>query len=280
MRSLIWLCLLITVGLSGNLKAAEFKCVSDKSAFGRILVNPRFPSPPLSLASEEQFKWEKGLKAKDFCATVTIDGKISAGDADKLKWLFGGSEESGPSPTRINFQSPGGSVLEAMTMGRLLRTANASVHSRGLNCGVQGKPVCCASACALAYLGATQWDPKDRIGLHRPTLDDLDAIDYQSAQKALLDAAQLIREYLREMGADDEVYDLMMRAAPDRIAIYPIRKSYPPFLNDWLLAKCKKSSWETPPTQDDIDFCMSLEHGTLQSNASFERSLKLLNSPH
>ncbi len=264
MKLLAWIYLL-ALGFCGSLQAAEFRCVSDKSAFGRVIVNPRFSSP-LGFLGEEPFMWEKGLKEKDFCTTVTIEGKISVGDADKLEWLLVPSAERGPAPTRFNLLSPGGSVFEAMTMGRLFRSANASVHSSGIYCGGQGKPVCCASACAIAYLGATQWDPKDRIGLHRPTLDDLDALDYQEAQKALIGAAQLIRKYLQEMEADDKVYDMMMRADPDRIAVYTIGKSYPPFLDDWLTAKCKKFSWVTPPTQEDIDFCKSSDHASLRSD--------------
>lgn len=263
MRLALLLCLLLANGFSAALEAAEFRCVQDGGAFGRVIENPNGPANDAELWPEgvfEPFGWEAGGKDDDLCPAVAIEGKIIAGDADKLEWLLSRSEGSGPAVRKYYLRSPGGDLFEAMIMGRLLRATNASVEAIWPDCGRNKQPVCCASACAIAYFGATEWNAGDRLGLHRPTLTDLSNLEYSEARSALTKAAEVVRKYLQQMDAEVEVYENMMGANPDRLTVFTVKRSYPSFLDDWLSSKCKKRHWGEPPTNEDIEFCKRLTH--------------------
>jgi len=226
---------LLALSLSNHAKAADFTCVVPP-ALGRL---------GLGLHDDvlgSYYFWEG--KDEHDCWRVAIEGKITSGDADKLEWLLTKRSHS----PEFFLQSPGGNLLEAMTMGRLLRTSFASIETKRNKCGGPGQAVCCASACALVYLGAARWNPGDVLGLHRPTLEDLGEEDYSKARTALEDASILTQRYLKEMEIDGRVFDDMMRTGPEQLVIWTVLKKYPPSLQDWLMAKCRGD--------DDKDFCM------------------------
>ncbi|MGA7325338.1 MAG: hypothetical protein WBX25_12830 [Rhodomicrobium sp.] len=247
--------LLLFLGLSSQSRAADFTCVQP--AWGRVVnlteaepYNHGDPSQLMELLFKYggYYAWDrKDSNVEDFssnCWRVAIQGKITTGDASKLEWILTNKRP----PGFFLLQSPGGNLLEAMTMGRLLRTAFANVEASKIHCGGNGEPVCCASACALVYFGGARWNPTDRLGLHRPTLEDLGEVDYSKARRALEDASVLVGQYFKEMEIDAQLLDAMMRAGPDELVILALGKKYPPSLQDWLMAKCK--------TDGDKDDCM------------------------
>lgn len=256
------LSLLLTCTIGGWAQAADFSCTSAVppqalGSFGRLVPGPRYPdNHPLS-NFDESFRWEGGGGVQAICTTVTVAGKIVEGDAGKTEWLIERGQRD------FSLQSPGGDLLEGITIGRLLRSAHARANARDARCGGSGQPVCCASACAIAYLGATQWTIGDRLGLHRPTLADMGRLDYSEARSRLDRATAWLGSYLREMEADEDVLKRMMSASPDRLAIYAIRRKFAPLLEDWLREKCKRNLWVQPPTTEDIEYCMSSRHGEL-----------------
>ncbi|MGA7324484.1 MAG: hypothetical protein WBX25_08410 [Rhodomicrobium sp.] len=237
--------LLLSLGLSSQPHAADFTCVANP-ALGKLIKSEWYTADDIDYWGA--FKWE--IPSYDEClGEVAIEGKIIPGDADKLEWLLA---RPGPNhPFIFLIQSPGGDLLEAMTMGRLLRTQFAQAYSRKLmgdRCGAPGQPICCASSCAFVYFGAASWRPTDRLGLHRPSLENSSEKTYSSARKSLEDINTIVSEYLDEMEIDAGVFDAMMRAGPDQISIWVVGKTYPPSLQDWLTAKCE--------THDSKDFCM------------------------
>ena len=246
---------LLALSLSTDVKAADFTCVAPL-ALGKLVKG----EPGLFLKTPwggGTYIWEG--KDKQNCQRVAIEGKIASGDADKLEWIliqpFSASE--------FLLQSPGGNLLEAMTMGRLLRASFASIETMRNKCGGPGQATCCASACALVYLGAARWNPGDLLGLHRPTLEDLGEEDYSKARTALEDTRILTQRYLKEMEIDGRVFYDMMRTAPEQLVIWTVLKKYPPSLQDWLMAKCRDD--------DAKDFCMreklrDLSHDQSPSN--------------
>ena len=161
---------------------------------------------------------------------------------------------------RLYLQSPGGNVVEAFKIGRMIRQrllqTNAHSHLKlgqhvsEIKCGTYGKPVCCASACALAYLGGAQWSAGDHLGLHRPLLEDLGDYDYAEAQQHMRRVAILIREYLEEMEADERIHTLMMNTPPNAISVWAVDPNpqkavadiyrYPNSIRDWLFARCRR----------------------------------------
>ena len=103
--------------LSNHAKAADFTCVA-RAALGRL-------GPRLHIDGLGSYHLWEGKDEHD-CWRVAIEGKITPGDADKLEWLL---TERSRSPEFL-LQSPGGNLLEAMTMGRLLRTSFASIETK------------------------------------------------------------------------------------------------------------------------------------------------------
>jgi hypothetical protein len=234
--------------LSNYAEAADFTCVAPP-ALGRLgpeLHNDAFGS---------YYFWEG--KDEHDCWRIAIEGKITSGDANKLEWLL---TKPSHSPEFL-LQSPGGNLLEAMTMGRLLHASFASIETKRSKCGGPGQAVCCASACALVYLGAARWNPGDLLGLHRPTLEDLGQEDYSKARTALQDASILAQQYLKEMEIDGLVFDDMMRTGPEQLVIWTVLKKYPPSLQEWLMAKCQG--------KNDKDYCMREQLRDLSNDQGF-----------
>jgi len=257
---------LLIFGSEGSARAAEFSCLDDPRK-GKVVRNKEFTEEWRGLL--EVFKWTGN--PDQLCLRVSIDGKIVPGDADKLEWLLApeGSRSGQSPPIHFELQSPGGNVLEAMTLGRLLRTTYSVVSARSAvrpSCGLRGQPVCCASACALVYFGGAKWEPTDRLGLHRPTLEDLGDQEFLIALKAVDEIGALIKQYLKEMEVDDRVYDLMMRAAPEQLVAINVGNGYPTTLNDWLTAKCKATPSATSKTKEELDECMSDQFRDLQGD--------------
>ena len=151
-----FLIFLVALCLSTQSKGAEFRCL-DNRALGRVIIRhehhvndddeiARFA--PRNPDEGGAFRWEGENEAgkNQFCFRVAIEGDITSGDADKLEWLLVSHSRY------FKIRSSGGSLLEAMTMGRLLRLNYAGVEAKGsgkVACGAPGQPVCCASACAL-----------------------------------------------------------------------------------------------------------------------------------
>ena len=249
------LCALVfSLVLAGDACAADFRCIDQNAiTLGKVVRNELYrpgssETPPLPWEEPVgPFQWQG--ESDWFCVRVAIEGKIASGDADKLEWLLTWpfkwkipTVSGGGHPVYFELRSTGGSVLEALTLGRLLRTKHVSVQARRLKieaektgkppCGAPGQQICCASACALVYFGGAEWTPEDRLGLHRPTLEDLGEQDYDKAREKVEDVGTLIRQYFKEMEVDTSVFDTMMRAGPDEITVVLIQMKYPPSLRD------------------------------------------------
>ena len=114
----------------------------------------------------------------------------------------------------VYFNSPGGDVISAMKMGKIIRQYqfSTSIGKRS-----DGDPGVCASACVLAYLGGTfRFKPDEGvIGVHR--------FFSKNVVKDPLDAAQVISgiiiSYISEMGVDPELYTHMSRVSSDDISV-------------------------------------------------------------
>jgi hypothetical protein len=116
------------------------------------------------------------------CVEGLLRGPIVGGDYENVVRLF---RDSHPLLRKFSLISPGGSVEEAIRIGRLFRKyavaasapiklANGSFHLPGPHATT---PLCygnsgcmCASACALIWFGAV--DRWGSVGLHRPHTDD------------------------------------------------------------------------------------------------------------
>lgn len=192
------------------------------------------------------------------CFSAELSGTIEPGDAERLETFLSEQKQL----MRLHLRSPGGNVSEAMKMGRMIRKrflptfanpySEAGKPATSAVCGVDTLPPCCISACALVYFGGAQWFVADRLGLHRPTLEDLGDMDYEASTNALAMAKKKIQTYLEEMEVEPKVNSLMMDTPADSLVVWTIDQryeespdpdyiyKYPPSIHDWLFAKCRR----------------------------------------
>jgi len=147
---------------------------------------------------------------------IFIDGPIDRESPAQVKTAL---EKAGNNGADVYFNSPGGNLLSGIEIGRLIRSHSASTILGQRKPGVdQVQPAECYSACSLAFLGGVdRFSSKDSIyGVHRfstttgPSDSDLDTAQILSAA---------VSTYIREMGIDPLLFDLMASAGKDEIYI-------------------------------------------------------------
>jgi len=147
---------------------------------------------------------------------VYLDGTIDAGAPDRLSAAL--EETRGKVAVWLN--SPGGNLFAGMQLGRVIRKHGASTHiidSRTL------RPGECYSACSLAFLGGVSRfnDNGARYGVHRASVAGAAVRDRDLGQ----DLSAVIESYIREMGVDDRLFDLWVKAGPDEMYILSRREA-------------------------------------------------------
>lgn len=145
---------------------------------------------------------------------IYLDGEIDAAAPKRLSQALSTVQ---PGAIWITLNSPGGNLFAGMELGRIIRKygASTSIGRRGSK-KFQGQPGVCYSACSLAYLGGLfRYINKGSVyGVHRvssavgPKATDLDVGQILSAA---------ISSYIRDMGADPGLFDLMVKAGADDI---------------------------------------------------------------
>jgi len=141
---------------------------------------------------------------------IRITGQIAPGDADRLvEWL----EETRPQVTRVMLDSSGGSVSDALAIGRTIRSAN---YSTGVTDGAV-----CLSACPYVLAGGTERQVAEGgiVGVHQHYFGKntilpafMAVADVQRAQASVMD-------YLVQMGVDLRLVPLALRTPPEDINI-------------------------------------------------------------
>ena len=197
------------------------------------------------------------------CLTISIDGEIATRDSLKFKNFL----ESMAGVTRIELNSPGGDLYEGMKLGHIFRDRLLSVSITGTpmkkSCSPNDKH-CCASACALAYLGGAEWSLFDEIAMHRPTTKGMADLSLSETQASLKAAYAAMNSYFKDMQIDERFAKAAMDASPNSIQLVAIDDAalqkiiatedeyagdyydYPPSIGDWLRAKCKHKSQRLP----------------------------------
>ena len=194
--------------------------------FGCLIV----PAIPCKAAEISCLSYvDKGSTEKAPCEAGIIRGEIVEGDYDKFVTFY---SQSHPHLGTMHLQSPGGDVIEAIKIGRLLRkyfiTAFApfhdSLHSGELNFSLSGagtscngEGCVCASSCALIWFGA----PKriGAVGLHRPVIASSRFKDLPpgEAEQAYKPALALMTQYLEEMEVPKALIEAMVATSSSNI---------------------------------------------------------------
>jgi hypothetical protein len=141
----------------------------------------------------------------DFAAFAAAADRIGAVTADRLNDV--------PHIT-VELESPGGDLVEAIEIGRL-------IHERFMMTLVRpGRQ--CVSACVLVLIAGAVHTPADgaTIGLHRPLLLHY-ARESRDEAYAKFDAwMAYLREYFHTLGVSDVAYDLMMKTHSNRMRYF------------------------------------------------------------
>jgi hypothetical protein len=196
-------------------------------------------------------------------AEVLFEGKIKKGDYDKLLGLIGKDCED-RCPSSIFLASPGGDVIEAMKIGRLVRKLRFETYipsdlpiwihqQRKYRPEAKLKDAkmnyMCASACFFIFVAGIK---RERdifppiLGIHRPYLSEHDLRKRTGNQ--VMDSSRQVRvvieNYLKEMGVPAKYADLMFSTPKGQVRFISENdfesdfEGWIPELHDWLDAKC------------------------------------------
>ncbi|CAM5405538.1 hypothetical protein FALB51S_02267 [Frigidibacter albus] len=144
---------------------------------------------------------------------MTLIGQIAPGDAQRFTEFIEAQRAAGARPTALGLDSSGGSVADALAIGRQVR-ALAMVTS-------VGKSAVCLSACPYILAGGVSRsaDPAAVVGVHQHYFGEntllpafLAVEDVQRGQGAVI-------EYLDEMGVDAMLMAPALKTPPDEIYI-------------------------------------------------------------
>lgn len=146
-----------------------------------------------------------------------LDGEFEPG-ADRRLAAF--VVEQGITQPQVYLNSPGGSLLAGMAVGRGLRALGAETHvGRRSDDPRRPTPGVCYSACPFAYAGGTirELGPGSVLGIHRARnrvpVPDPAAFDDRVAADA--------KAYLLEMGVDPQLVPLMQSVPAGEIRVLP-----------------------------------------------------------
>lgn len=200
---------------------------------------------------------------------ITLKGEIEKGDCNKVI-AYSAVFSILNSGLTISLDTPGGDVIEAMQIGWFCRETFAKVLiEQGNRCYSAGVLVLVGAPERQMFFSFTHENDGylPSIGLHRPRFTDgnfgeTDGIEARDKYEALSD---LVRAYLKNMGAPEDFIERMFRASseeldfvpdvalrdlsyrfPERIAddisfvktIQEYLVGREPFLEEWLLSAC------------------------------------------
>lgn len=154
---------------------------------------------PGSVYAAQIYSWG-GKNNADY---LSIEGEIVEGDLRQLQIVHERAIAANGSLTIVGFNSPGGDLNEAMSIGRWIR-------KKKLTTGI-AKEDSCASACVYAFAGGIQKAPFGPILIHRPFLTALPAVGADVAMKAALAGS---RAYFAEMNVPESLADVMFEVDP------------------------------------------------------------------
>jgi len=180
-------------------------------------------------------------------------GKIVAGDYQRFRLALKGGNEP---INAVNIVSPGGSVVEALQIGRLIRRLNFPTNAPSLAsfapearrqiCAASARldrsaNCTCASACFLIWAGGVERSGND-IHIHRISYDRdyYGALSPNDAAVKYQEALETVRAYLNEMEIPDSIFEAMVKMPSYTTAILKEANylAWPPSFGEWLTAKC------------------------------------------
>jgi hypothetical protein len=154
-----------------------------------------------------------GRVASDDRWLIYLEGFIDSGATARLERMLDGEQIRS---AVVYFDSPGGHVVEAMALGRLLRERRyvTSVGARAADAALP-RPGRCYSACPIAYAGGVHRSlaTGSVLGVHRAR--NSVPVPDEAAFQGLV--TRQVKDYLAAMGVSPEFVTLMSGVPNDTI---------------------------------------------------------------
>lgn len=150
-------------------------------------------------------------------AALRLRGAIAPGDAERVTEDIRGAE-----PNLILLDSPGGSVLDALTLGRLIREL-------GANTRLEDNAVC-MSACPYMFAAGVEREVAEtaRLGVHQHSFGESSILPAFLAVEDIQKGQADVLEHLDDMGVDLRIMGPAMATPADEIYILSQEE-----LRDW-----------------------------------------------
>ena len=138
---------------------------------------------------------------------LTLTGEIAPGDAQR----FSDHLDLHPAPATVFLNSPGGSVFDAMAIGRMLRASGAGTELTAADV--------CLSACPYILAAGTtrRVDPEAWVGVHQHFFGENTALPAFMAVADIQRGQGEVMGYLIEMGIDPGLMQHALLTPPDEI---------------------------------------------------------------
>lgn len=149
-------------------------------------------------------------EAGEMGQVLLVNGPIEAGDAQRFEAFLA---SLGPLSVPVALDSPGGVVSEALSIGRMLREADATTAI------LPG--MVCASACPYLLAGGTERQVSRRgvVGMHQQYYDANVYLPVFWAVEDIQHGQGETLEYLIEMGVDASLMLYSLRTPPEEIYV-------------------------------------------------------------
>ncbi len=196
---------------------------------------------------------------------IDISGEIKRGDYDEFVQAIKtvGKNKNRKAQISLNLNSPGGDLLEAMKIGRLVRRLRIGTHVGHMWEISNGEePVFCGSSCFFILVAGISRRVSDSwklfsdgrppeldippIGIHRPFFKE-EYLSDQSLWKAEKDFKSLetaTTKYLKDMGVPINFIEKMYLIKSDNVRLLTkeqfVREigEKPGYFEEWITAKC------------------------------------------
>lgn len=143
-------------------------------------------------------------------AAVLIEGEIADGDAPRIIKQV---EELREAPTRVILNSPGGSVHDALELGRALRLA-------GLETEMREGDICYSACPYLLAAGVKRTIPKQAfVGVHQHYFGESTILPAFAAVEDIQRGQGQVMRYLDQMGIDPLIMQHALITPPDEIYV-------------------------------------------------------------
>lgn len=142
--------------------------------------------------------------------TYRLEGGISDGDAERLTDLI---LQAAPRPDTLILQSPGGSVADALALGRIIRREGITTQM------LAGE--FCYSACPYLLAAGTTRDIDENasVGVHQHYFGENTFLPAAFAVEDIQRGQAEVMTYLDDMGIDPLVMQHAMSTPPDEIYV-------------------------------------------------------------